>query len=670
MKKIKIIYLIIFIFLHSAIALSESFKTKSDTTSARDSLKTFITEQIIISDKSEFFDKKISSAFTRKLSLNEKLSSLSIGNLLASTSGIFTRSYGAEGSLQTISIRGAGSEYTSVFINGINYNNSLNGVFDFSKFSSDEISELIIKKGNDFDPLNNNSFGGVIELNPFEKSDTTKYSLKIQRGSFDLKGINLNTTGSFNNLYYKINFSHKSAKNDYEYYFNNEKGIRKNSDVNQKSINSTFINQFSVFNKTVKLLSFIGYLDKNMGLPNFVSSNRHNDSRTREREKNFSTSVNSKVSLDNFLINGIFGFQSNKLSIDDPILSINLRTKFFETNEKSFNYKLFVNYIKSDFSFSFGYISTLENFDRLELRENESLRNEFLREINSFNFTSNYSQRILNDDFNLNLAFLFSQNYVKDKSNNFNRFNHFPNLRAGISINSFSSKLTLYANAGTGTRIPNFYEITFSKLTSLNNRELEPEKIINYESGIRFKQKSISLELTYFNFDVRNKIIWQPQRVAFFSPINSGRINSSGIEINLEGLQFFQNFYLNGNYTLINALKKSKLSESDNSFNKQLPYIPKHKASISIQYINKNLTFDFTTNYYSRRFITEDNDVLFSLEPVFISNILTSYDFKFFNLKFSTQFYIQNLFNKSYQLIQSFPMPGREYRLTIQMEVK
>jgi outer membrane cobalamin receptor len=670
MKKINIIHLIVFIFLQKEVALSENSEQKIDTTYSKDSLKTFITEQIIISDKSEFFDEKISSAFSRKISINKKLSSVSIGNLLASQSGIFTRSYGAEGSLQTISIRGAGSEYTSVFINGINYNNSLNGVFDFSKFSSEDISELIIKKGNDFDPLNNNPFGGVIELNPFEKSDTAKYSLKIQKGSFDFTGIYLNTAGSVNNFYYKLNLSHKSSKNNYEYTFNNEKGIRTNSDVNQYSLNSTFVNQFSILDKPVKLFSFINYLDKNLGLPNFVSSNRHLDSKTREREKNFSASINSKVLFSNLLINGIVGFQLNRLSIDDPLLSINLRTKFFETNEKSFNSKMFVHLIQSWLNISAGITTSFENFDRVELRENENSSNQFIRRINSFNLTANFFQKILNDDLSFNFALLLSNNFVRDHFINFNQDKKFSNLRAGISINSISTNLTVYGNIGTGTRLPNFYEITFSKLTSLNNKELEPEKILNFETGIKYNPKLLSLEMTYFNFDVDNKIIWQPQRVAFFSPINRGRVNSSGIEINVERLMLFNHFYFNSNYTFTSALKKSKLSESDNSYNKQLPYIPKHKASISIQYINQNLNIEFSTNYYSRRFITEDNDELFSLAPVDLSNLSTTLDFKIFNLKFSTQFLIQNIFNKSYQLIQSFPMPGREYRLTIQMEVK
>jgi len=670
MKKLFLTYSIILLLLQNAIAFSEKDVESADTTSVRDSLKTYVTDQIIISDKSELFDEKISSTFSKKIALNEKLSSLSIGNLISSKSGIFTRTYGAEGSLQTISIRGAGSEYTSVFINGINYNNSLNGVFDFSRFSSDEVSEIVIKKGNDFDPLNNNSFGGVIELIPFEKSDTTKYSLKIQGGSLSFKNINFNSSGSIFDTYYKFNLSHKSARNDYEYTFNNEKGIRKNSDVSQYSFNSTFINQTSLFNKTIKLYSFVSYLDKNLGLPNFVSSNRHLDSKTREYEKNFSFSTNSKISFNNFLINGIIGIQNNKLAIDDPLLSINLKTKYFETNEQSINSKLFVHFFKSAFKFSAGFTSSFETFERLEKRENSNLINQFSRKIYSINLTSNYSQLIFNNDLQLNLALLFSQNYIIDKFSDLSRNNNFPNLRMGVSINSIPNNLTFYANAGSGTRIPNYYEIAFSKLTSLSNRELEPEKIINWETGIRYNKKLLSIELTYFNFDVKNKIIWQPQRVAFFSPVNSGRVNSSGIEFNFEGLRFFNNFFFNGNYTFTNAVKKSKLSESDKSYNKQIPYIPKHKSSISIQYINKNLNLNFSTNFYSRRFITEDNDVLFSLEPVFISNFSATYDFNLFKFNFSTQILVQNLFNTSYQLIQSFPMPGKEYRLTIQMEVK
>lgn len=670
MKKITYIILVLFFILNKSQAINLTPTAILDTTGIKnDSIKTYTTKEILIHDKTKFFD-KISSGFIKKITSTEQITSTSIGNLLASKPGIFTKSYGSEGSLQTISIRGSGSEYTSVFINGINYNNSLNGVFDFSKFSADEMNEIIIKKGNDFEPLNSNSFGSVIELNPFEKSDTSNSVIKLQTGSFGYQGLQLKSTGLILNTYYKIHFSHKSAKNNYEYTFNNETGVRKNSDINQNTLNLAFVNSFEIFNQPVRINSFLNLLDKKLGLPNFVSSNRHTDSGTREQEKSLSYSLNSKVFFSDWIyINGIFGVNQNHLNINDPLLTINLRTKYFKLKDNSISSKFFVNLVSGKLFLTSGLSGIYENFDKNEFKENQTSSSEnFYRKTFNANFKFSFEEILLRELI-LNSSFFVSYNSISNYYQSMLKRYKFPNIRIGLSIKSNQYNILTFANAGTGIRIPNFYEYSFAKLTSLSNKELEPEKILNYEVGMRLEKKELLIELIYFTFDVQNKIIWIPQRVAFFSPINSGRIKSSGIEFNLENLKLNKNFSVEINYTLTNALKKSRLGETDNSYNKQIPYIPKHKASISLNFTSKLFEIIFNSNYYGRRFITEDNDELFSLDPVIISNLLTTHQLSINKLKFSFQLSIQNIFNISYQLIQSFPMPGREYRLTIQMEV-
>lgn len=669
----KLFYATIFLlnfFVVNLLAIDVLSYIKKDSTSAsNDSIKTFVTTEIIVSDRIDIFD-KYSSGFTKRLTLKEQLSSVSIGNLLVSKPGIFTKSYGSEGSLQTISIRGSGSEYTSVFINGISYNNSLIGIFDFSKFSSDEISEIIVKKGNDFEPFNNNSFGGVIILNPFEKNDTLKSSLKFQFGSFGYQGFQLKQSGSFVNTYYKIYFSHKSAKNNYEYIFNNESSIRKNADVNQNSLQAAFINQFSIFNEPVRFYSFFNFLDKKLGLPNFVSSNRHYDSETRERERDFSYSLNSKVFISNkSYISGIFGFQLNRLTIHDPLLSINLRTNYFDLYNNSFNTKIFLYFNHDDFLMTGGFSLINEIFQKSETKKNSISNIENLNR-NTISSIFKSSQILnLNKDLKITSAFLISYNYISNKYQSGIRFYQFPNWRLGISVKSKSLYLISFFNAGSGIRIPNFYEYSLAQLTSLSNRELDPEKILNYEAGLRFEKENYLVEITYFTFNVKNKIIWKPQRVAFFSPINFGNTKSTGLELNIENIKLNKLISLSGNYTYTEAIKSTRLSPDDKSYLKQIPYVPKHKASVSIFFDLKFFEVDFISNFYSRRFFTEDNDILFSLNPVTISNLSITSNFKFYQFKFISQITIQNLFNQSYQLIQSFPMPGREYRLTIQMEV-
>ncbi|MCX8010952.1 MAG: Plug domain-containing protein, partial [Ignavibacteria bacterium] len=96
--------------------------------SKEDSTKTFqINEVIVIGNRINFLEKFNPSIYEINITESPIAKNQSLGSLINFIPGVFVRSYGAEGSLQTISFRGISSEYSNIIFNGVNLSNSLSG---------------------------------------------------------------------------------------------------------------------------------------------------------------------------------------------------------------------------------------------------------------------------------------------------------------------------------------------------------------------------------------------------------------------------------------------------------------------------------------------------------------------------------------------------------------
>jgi vitamin B12 transporter len=172
-----------------------------------------------------------------------------------------------------------------------------------------------------------------------------------------------------------------------------------------------------------------------------------------------------------------------------------------------------------------------------------------------------------------------------------------------------------------------------------------------------------------FRIEGEDKIIWIPTRLALQVPRNAGEILSKGAEI-IFGKSFFnETINLNAAYNLTDVKNKTKLSGSDNSYNKQLVYTPVHRINFNGRISYDDFTFSFYTNFTGERFYTSDNNPAYSLPEFFIADASASYNLQLFQKKHLITFSVYNLFNEEYLLIQSYPMPLRSYLLSINMEL-
>jgi iron complex outermembrane receptor protein len=223
-------------------------------------------------------------------------------------------------------------------------------------------------------------------------------------------------------------------------------------------------------------------------------------------------------------------------------------------------------------------------------------------------------------------------------------------------------KNTLFkVNVAATYRLPTFNDLYWKNGGNLN---LQSEHGWGTDLAINHIKKIKALAFDYtislFYKTTENYIQWIPINSAIFSPINIGNVNARGIEILAKNaVNINKNNLLQLNYI------GSFLQAIDTKTELQLIFTPRIKHVFNVIYNYKNLTIKYNHNYTGVSFTKSDlsewnNDFE-------IGNLSLSKTINFSNQNdLNIQFGINNIWNKSYQVMPDRPMPLRNFQLTLQ----
>lgn len=174
------------------------------------------------------------------------------------------------------------------------------------------------------------------------------------------------------------------------------------------------------------------------------------------------------------------------------------------------------------------------------------------------------------------------------------------------------------------------------------------------------------MEVTYFNIDTQDRIIWLPTSSPLvWSPQNIGRVKSTGIETSFKWSGFDDLIDVQIHHSITNSLNKSG---DDKTYDKQIIYVPKETASIGISINFSIISLNVMHTFVSHRFTTADNDPNNFLPSYQITegNLIVSFPLARFRV--TTKLEVNNIFNTNYQVLASYPMPLRDYRFVLGVE--
>ena len=545
----------------------------------------------------------------------------SLTSLLRYNSVIYFKENG-NGMVSSPSFRGTTAQQTAVIWNGININSQLNGQTDFNTLTTRDFNSITVRAGGGSVIYGSGAVGGTIHLNN-EVAFKEKFEnqLRLNYGSFETFGTNYTLDIATDKISTNASISHNQSENDYEYIGYDKKNA--NGQYENTSFNSHFgyrINR----NNEIKLFSYLFDGSRNFsGTIASPSKSNYLDFNTRNLVEwtNYSGLFTSKTKMA-YLTEEYKYFENKAL---ENFTTGNANT-FIAKYDLLYNWssKIKINSI-IDYTQNSGSGSSLT-------------RNK--REIGSF-------------------SLLFKHQIAK-------KFSYEASLRKEITSNykspllySLGGNLQLfkwYALKFSGSknfRIPTFNDLYWQGSGNLN---LKPESSLQAEIGQVFSYKNASLTTTAFYSKITDMLRWLPNVSGQWQPNNTDKVSIYGLEALFHWNKDFTNssIQLNGTYAYT-------ISENADT-NKQLIYVPFHKATSSAAYRFKRITFTYQNLFNGAVFTSSDN--AYKLKEYSVSNI--SLEYKIGNKKpMSVSFQVLNLENKPYQNVLSRPMPGRNYMMNL-----
>ncbi|MCD4746466.1 MAG: TonB-dependent receptor [Bacteroidales bacterium] len=569
--------------------------------------------------------------------------SSSIGDVLNSQTPIYIKSYG-QGSLATISFRGTSANHTGIYLNGFNINAPNIGMTDLSLIPIFFFKSIEVQHGGASSLFGSGNIGGAIHLNNQpEFNNNKKINLGVSIGSFSDYSSHVKFSRSWKNFYSSTGLLICKSKNDFEFKnLLNEKEKQKNSALFQYGIIQELGFKLSA-NQILNALVWFQFNEKE--IPKTLTS-KPNDA--LQTDKSLRSSLQWKKYTANGSVIAKAAYFNNNLHYNDPdtIQALNIDSKIkTQTIISEFQIKKeFIKNLKFDAGANFTLnIGETINYEKTESQKQVGMFISVVKCFPGIEWSSNLNIRQdLIEGYNVPIT---------------------PSLGFEGKIWSF-----LYGrlNISKNFRAPTFNERFW---IPGGNENLKPETSWNEEAGIIFKlnkeqKKHSEFSITAYNTIIDNWILWIPQD-NFFTVENIQKVWARGIELQGKTKLFIGkfNFNITGGYTYSLSTNQKKVSANDESYKKQLIYVPEHNFYANIIVIFRYIVLNYNQTYTGKCYISRDNTK--SIPGYSLGNISLSKRIKFKKQFLKIQFDINNLWDKEYQAIQYYPMPGRWYKVSV-----
>ncbi|MCS7052392.1 MAG: TonB-dependent receptor plug domain-containing protein [Ignavibacterium sp.] len=596
---------------------------------------------------------KTSDLFTKVEILDiEKLKNtngFSLSDKLKTSPLTFIKSYGNVSSLQTISINGLGSEHSLILIDGVKLNSYQNSTVDLSLIPIENIERIEIINNGLSSVYGSDAISGVINLIT-KSSYKSNYPLpfgfngSVSYGSYNTFRYHFALSNQIKSISSKFYLTREKSDGDYDYYFHsgNQRIKKQRQNANHEFYDIGFISEyfFNDYNLIKINSSFINHFKR---IPGIEIGTPPTDSDQRDRNWNNLISLENKISKK-LTSNTSFNFQNNLMNYR---LKPNVNS-YYKNIVLSLSQNLTL--VEEKFSSTVGY-----NYSFATLSSNQ-IESKALRELHAFYISGN-----LNPITQISLFPSIRYDFISDIEKNVLTF------KFGVNIKPFDDNdLRLRSNIGNNFRAPTFNDLYWKEA---GNKNLLPEKSVNKELGILYKFNylfDISFDITYTHIKADNKIVWLPARNFIWKPVNIASSTSENFLITLSIQKKIDdkiNLDFDIGYNMINSIKTSEDFTNDPTKGKQFPHLPKHsfKSNLSFKYDLITLNLFYSHNY--KRFSDFEN-----LKPVNPINLIDGniiFDLNLFDIELKFKFEVNNLLNFDYQIISGYPMPLRNYKLTL-----
>ncbi len=604
-----------------------------------------------------------------------RYSAFSVADAIRNFSGVSIKDYGGIGGLKTISVRGLGANHTSVLFDGIQINDAENGQVDLGKLNLNNVQEITLYNGQPpyiLQPARSFAAASVLSIKTIKPllSQTKPYQVTagVRAGSFGLFNPYLQWQQRLSKTWaFIINGYTQYANGEYPYQIHNgnltTQQTRLGSAISAQQIDGAI---YWAKNDSNKFNLRVNYYKSDRGLPGAVVL--YTPPPTGQRlwnqdlflqsgyqhswQSGFNLLLNAKFSksdlhyLDPQFPNTA-GVLDQRFTQREYYQSAALSFQILPNWEISYAVDLAVNNMGSDHpNFKYPTRTTILNVIATNV-----VLNKVTLQASLLNTNVNESVRV---------GTTIPPNNV-----------YSPTLMATLRLfNDQNFKLRGYYKYIF--RVPTFNELYYGFVTNTN---LKPEFTNQYDMGISYS-KALNNWLDYITLtadayynNVTNKIVYTPNTYNG-SVQNFGKVDIKGLDVSIKTQANLARNYktsLSVNYSYQQALDVTD-NTSSTYFN-QLPYIPKNTVAINAGVSRGKMGVYYNQIISSSRYFTNNNLPDSYLSPYAVGDISAVYKGLINKFPVVLSAEVNNLFNKDYVIIQSYPMPGRSFRISFQITI-
>ena len=587
-------------------------------------------------------------------------------------SGVTVKDYGGIGGLKTVSIRSLGAHHTAVSYDGVSISDTQGGQVDISRFTLDNVDMVSLSMGQSddiFQTARIYASAGALNIKTrkphFNAGKSYLLSLKAKGGSFGLLNPVLSYSQKMSSRWSTsvyADYMRADGKYPYTHVDGTIKSRRKrlNSDIETIRLEG---NIYGDFGRGGSLETKLYTSNSERGLPGQTHNNEDLKSENRLWNDNSFVQARYKNQLnDYFTIQSVAKYSYDYLHykyIDENTAAIigedhNTQQEYYGSAGVLFT--------------PFGCLSASLTTDYAHAM----LRNDFIDAAMPKRNTSLTALALQYNSGSIIATGSLLGTYISEEVENGRPPNDRKHISPAIAFlwQPFrSNAIRIRASYKDIFRVPTFTDLYYLRM---GNVGLKPEKAKQYNVGLTWsgsigqaiRYLSISVD-GYYN-KIADKIVVRQANLYIWNMMNMGEVEIKGGDVNISSevpLNEKINIMLSGNYTYQYAVDVTN-SEADN-YKDQIPYTPRHtgtgSATIETPWVNISYIIMAVGERYALFQNIKDNRIQAYTEQ----SLSISRTINLRNVSLRLQGEVLNLANEQYEVIQSYPMPGRSWRVSL-----
>jgi vitamin B12 transporter len=611
-----------------------------------------IPEVVVQHSRGAFFNEE------KKISIPDSLirsvfTTSNLGELLPLFTGAFINTTGSSGAA-SVFIRGTNSYQTTVNWNGFVLNSLTLGSMDFSAIPAAAIQDISVVHGASAPLAGSGNFGGSVMLgNRADWRNSLHLGLQSELGTHGARHYSFTgKTGSQRLQYQLYLFSH-DAENNFRF-----TDIYKNGEPVERISNNAVQNRGSLQNLFFRLPgnnnieAGLWYQVKNKEIPAIMGSYLPGNAVQRDSSLRVYAKWTKRWEKSSFSFNTAM-FDEHMLYRDKEKPS---------DIQYSITSGIHSRRLMGDMNYRIRVLDALSFDSGITIASLSAGVDAYGGRVNESQSAAISAMKLTLPGFTGNIS-------VRKE---FHSTTKVPLLVAiGAAREGPAKGMTFKAGYSDQFRVPTFNDKYWQPG---GNPDLLPES--GYTADIGVKQvigattgSHVVAEMSAYNSAIHNMIQWSPSgQGSFWKPENRKEVSVSGFEMSLAAIMNLDRYKLNtgGNYN--HALPVVRRAENSSLEGNRLMYVPQNTASAFITISSKKSYIGLSGNYTGSRYTDEVNNPIHMMPSWFILNSFAGSRIKAGDVTGHLRLRVMNLLNLQYQVIRSYPMPGRSFHLSFTFE--